>query len=126
MYSFKIIPELNLIVLRLSEVVFWEDIEEYYGKLIKDPNYHRELMGVCDLRGADMRFTPEQSKILAQMSREQQLTTGKWAFIADTPSGTALSVVFGREIEDFHDSQFFCTVESASDYLDIDLTTYLD
>ena len=125
MYQFRIVPEENLIVLQFSGEVLWEEVGRYYGELVKDPNYHQELMGVCDLRGAELMFTPEESKMLARISREQQLTRGRWAFIADTPSGTALAMIFGKEIGDFHESQFFSSVDAASDFLDRDLSRYL-
>ncbi|MEN8169205.1 MAG: hypothetical protein ABFS08_03195 [Pseudomonadota bacterium] len=126
MYQYHIVAEHNLIVLKLSGVVHWEDIGRYFGELVENSDYHRELKGVCDLRGADLQFSPEESKQLARISREQQLTTGRWAFITDTPSGTALAIIYGREIGDFHTSKFFTTIAAASEFLSIDLTPYLE
>ena len=126
MYNYRIIQEQNLIVLDFSGPVGWRDVGQYFAQLLQDPEYHNDLRGICDLRGADMRMTADEAELLAEMAINHHLTRGRWAFLADTPAGTALAMIYSDRVQTLHESRHFSTTEAASEYLGIDLRPYLE
>jgi hypothetical protein len=125
MYTYKIYPERNLIVIRFEGEIDFSEMMELHHDMINDPEYHKNLDGVADQRTATLQLTTKEISKIARFNLDHDLVSGRWAHIIITPIETALAKTYQRKALDQHGMHIFYNIETASAYLGYDISPYL-
>lgn len=126
MYEYRIFPEQNITIVRYVGVVRFEEIARACQEIVQDPDFKPDYKGLSDERRATIIMSREEIARLAKLIQEISPLSGRWAHIIDTPRSAVSASEYGRYSAEFHENNFFSTVEATAEYLDIpELEKYL-
>ena len=119
----QIYPDRQLIVVRFSGPVGYDDMLQWMQEIREHESFSRTYDGLVDNREAIFHQTrPQKAQGLATYLIETDFTRGKWALLVDKPMETALSMLYSAVASVQHPIQVFSTLEGANQYLDNKLT----
>ncbi len=100
-------------------------LEHFLRHIRARPEYRPDMNGVVDMRNAFFLLSPEEVEQFADLSAAIGFTSERWAYISDSPMGTALGMLYRERIADTHEGEVFSTPLGAAEYLCMDLHEYL-
>ncbi len=125
MHHIAVHPEHELVVGTFEGKVTLDEHMVLKQKLMVDDRAREHFRGVLDYRRADLSMSVSEVKQLADYAMELQSSSGRWALLLDSPEQVALAMIYLGKVEGEQEERMFSSVESASKYLDIDLTPFL-
>ena len=122
--TYDIYPDERLILVRFHGAISYEDILMWLEEALDDQHFSKWYNGVVDLRNAVFaQHRLEKAHLLARFVAEQDLTSGRWAILADKPMETALSILYGSATREKHPIRVVSTIRGASAFLGNDVET---
>lgn len=119
-YTYRILPELQLIVEEIRGEVTVTELAKKAEALFADPLYHADYCGLADYRGAVSRMTKVELYAFADLvNQTNKFGAGKWAILADDPIVVALSQLFKQRVKNADKIEVFATARAAAQYLKI-------
>lgn len=122
MIEYRIDERIGLVVARFSGDVTYDDLIHWYEEIERDERFSNEFNGVTDMRRANMRLARGDMARISQYITERGLTLGRWAVLVEDTKGTALSMIYGEQIDGMHDADVVSSEEAASAYLGINVS----
>ncbi len=116
--AFKIYSEMNLIVVRFTGPIDFQDIYDWVNEAYKSEEYSKAYDGIVDFRDAVFKQT-RPKKILELVAHMLKLdfTKGTWGILVNSPMETALSLIYTQEAAQTHPVSIFSTVEGAAKFI---------
>lgn len=125
-HQFNIFPRKRLVAAVFEGDVSAEDMLEIRKQIIRHHDYEDDLRGVFDFRKARKIYHWDELEALSSDAKKNSPCRGKWCSINSTPKETAYSELFKLQITSTHPFENFSTVKAASQFLNTDLSEYLD
>jgi len=126
MYHYKIIPREGVIVQTLTGKVTMAELDDFFDRFRKDPDYSDQYSFISDFRKADIVLTLEEIKDVAQYYCDHCELQGKNAILVNKSTDTARILIFKEYLEPKFFFEVYSTREAASEYIGVDLKKYLD
>ena len=118
-YTYQIIPELQLVIEKLTGEVTVEALAEKTQTVFSDPLYVPTYNGVMDLRQAVSRMSKVELYGFASLISETEMFgQSQWAIVANDPVVVALSHIFQHRMPDQTIIGTFSTIEAAAEFID--------
>ena len=119
-YTYRILPEHELIVEEVRGEVTITEIAQKAERLFAAPLYKNHYCGLADYRGAVSGMTKVELYALADLiNQTNKFGEGKWAILADDPIVVALSQLFKQRVKNAENIEIFATVRAAAQFLRI-------
>jgi len=120
-FTYEILPERRLNVLRFSGSVSLKDVLAGTRKLWADERYDPHFNGIVDLQGVTTQATMDDVRALVSFLQEDGTSRGRWAAIFTEPKPTALAMLFKVACPAFLTMEVVSTWEAACHYLRVEL-----
>ncbi|MCA9754341.1 MAG: hypothetical protein KDA27_00955 [Candidatus Eisenbacteria bacterium] len=121
MISHIILPQHRLILVKTSGEVTFDQAVALRHDIHGDPLYQREFDGLTDLRTQVSGLTAHDVKrFVDALQSEPTHCTGRWAFVVDEPTQTALSYYYGQLRDKGRSTNVFSTSDAALDWLRVE------
>ena len=116
---FKIYPEKRLIISCLSGPIVHQDVLNWIDELLCNESFSEKYDQIVDLRKAVFKDpNPETARHLSSYMAEHNFTQGKMAILTDTPTETALVMIYSqKEIQKKRPAEVFSTIEAAARFV---------
>jgi hypothetical protein len=121
MIAYKIDKKNKLVIAKMAGEVSFKELLGWHFELAAREEYEPAYSGIADMREANMQVTIENLQELVEINREQHLVSGRWVCLVDTPTETALAMLYKNEKSDSHPMELFSSTQSASAYLQLDV-----
>ncbi|MEO8207050.1 MAG: hypothetical protein ABI615_12785 [Chthoniobacterales bacterium] len=126
-FSFTILPEKSLILLRLDGSFSLEDLFAATMAVWADPNYSESFRGILDLTRTSLHISVSDLHALTRFLREDKKTSlGRWASVVTSPVATAFVFLYKKALAPRQNMEAFSTVEAACDFLKTDRIPILE
>jgi len=117
-YEYTILPELRLVIEKISGDITLEEMIEKTQRLFADARYQAGYNGVSDLRQGLTRMSKVELYGFAHFINEsEQFGQNHWAILAADPMVVALSQVFQQRLTDPNTIGVFSTVAEAAKFI---------
>jgi len=126
MHQLAIYPEESLVVCVFSGQITISEIEETAKIMLSHPDFDIHLNGISDFRQAQVTFTRSELEYFNRAAIETPFTRGSWCLLADSPIETAMALIYANELKETHPVGVFSTIKGASNFLNKDLSQYLN
>lgn len=121
-FSYRILPERRLNLVRFSGSVSVTDVTQSLQQLWADHRYNPEYNGIVDLKGVTTRAKVEDLRGLLQFMENTKTSSGWWAAILTEPKPTALALIFKATFVGTFKLEIVSTLEAACKFLQIEQT----
>jgi hypothetical protein len=122
-YKYKIFEDKKLIIEVFNGDISLDFFKQSMLKEFGDSQYKNLLIGVCDLRKANLILSDKEVKDLFSfaLNHDQNLTI-KWATLTNGPYETAMAMIYELQAVEHYGYKIFSTIEAASEYLGTNIT----
>jgi len=120
-FSYTILPERRLNILRLKGSVSIQDVVTVIQQFWADERYNPEYNGIVSLEGVTTRAKIEDLKVLLNFLEERRESVGWWAAILTEPKATALALIFKAAFQGSFNLEIVSDWEGACRFLQVDL-----
>lgn len=120
-FSYNIIPEKRLAILRFNGSVSVADVTEATEQVWADSRYDPSYNGIVSLEGVTTRAKVEDLKQLLDLLENEHTSTGFWAAILTEPKPMALALIFKAVFQGALRLEVVSSWEAACRFLQIDL-----
>ena len=115
----------KLVTAKMVGEVSFKELLDWHFELAAREEYHPAYSGIADMRAANMQVSMENLQELVEINRENNLVSGRWVCLVDTPMETALAMLYKSEKSDSHPMEVYSSTDAASAYLQHDVETAL-
>jgi|SRR6478609_2007833 hypothetical protein len=120
-FSYTILPERRLSILRFKGSVSVQDITTVVQQFWADTRYHPEYNGIVCLEGVTTRAKVEDLKVLLDFLEGQRRSVGWWAAIMTEPKATALALIFKAAFHGSFNLEIVSDWEAACRFLQVEI-----
>lgn len=125
MIHYKIDNKNKLVVAKLAGDVTFKELLDWHFELAAREEYEPSYSGIACMRDANMQVSMENLQELVEINRENNLVSGRWVCLVDTPMETALAMLYKSEKSDSHPMEVYSSTGAASAYLQHDVEAAL-
>jgi hypothetical protein len=120
-FSYTILPERRLNILRFKGSVSVQDVVTVIEQFWADERYNPEYNGIVSLVGVTTRAKIEDLKVLLNFLESNRNAVGWWAAIMTEPKATALALIFKAAFHGSFNLEIVSDWEAACRFLQVDL-----
>jgi hypothetical protein len=121
-FSYKILPERRLNVLRYAGAVSVSDVMRVTQEFWADERFNPEFNGIVDLEATTTRAKVGDLKSLLDFLESNRRSTGWWVAILTDPKTAALAIIFKAALNSSFRLEIVNSWEAACKFLQIDFT----
>lgn len=116
-FSYRILPEKRLAILRFRGSLSVTDITQSVEAFWQDQAYTPELNGIVRLERVTTKARVEDLKVLLDFLESRPNTQGSWAAVFTDPKATALALMFKAVFRASFALEIVSSWEAAQDFL---------
>ncbi len=120
-FSYTILPERRLNILRFKGSVSVQDVTTVLQQFWADARYNPEYNGIVSLEGVTTRAKMEDLKVLLDFLENRRQSVGWWAAILTEPKATALALIFKAAFHGSFNLEIVADWEAACRFLQVDM-----
>lgn len=126
MYTYQIIPNEEIIILKMEGKISISELKDFLLKIKQNPAFSGEYAFVSDFRNADVGLSLEELRQAAEYFKKNSSINGKKACLVNRSIDTAKIILFRDYLYPDSIVSVFSTVEAASSCVGVDLEPFLE
>jgi hypothetical protein len=124
-YSYKIYPEVRLVVYRVDGNPKREVVKQMYTAIVSDPEYDSNYKGIADWSHVTSHLSREDVSNIAELVLADRKLRQLWVALVSKPMSTALATVYSQKVIELHPVEICSKPERASKVIGFDVADYL-